>query len=232
MILEKQVSYVLRWRDILMKEGLLPSITRALSFIRWAFYRNERLYFYRSVVADQATESYCIAEPDGFSLKVITDTTQVKKLMADGLQLDSFLLANDKRLRNGAIALCIFKEKDLVYMSWLAITREGKDAVTDIPLPVDFAAGEACVGRTFRNPKHWRSSGGFTYFMHVSISHYLQQRGYKAFIFIVDESNTIMINTMFKRTGMKPLRRVRYIKLLWWQYWRESSLDNSNPAAA
>jgi hypothetical protein len=109
-------------------------------------------------------------------------------------------------------------------MSWLAMTKKAMDAVTDIPIPVDFAAREACVGRTFRNPKHWRASGGFTYFMHTSISYYLQQRDYKAFIFIVDENNLIMINTMFKRMHMKPHRKVRYKKMLWWEYWQESNL--------
>ncbi len=223
MVLEEQISYITRWWDILKKEGLLTSINRAFSFIKWLIYRNETLYLYRSTVAGNEAKLDSIDEPEGYTFKIITGIDQVKKLIDDGFQLDSFLLANDKRLRHGAIALCIFKEKQLVYMSWLAMTEKATNAVTDIPISIDFAAKEAYVARTFRNPKHWRTSGGFTLFMHFSILRYLRQRDYKTFLFVVDKNNLIMINTMFKRMHIKPHRLVRYKKLLWWEQWRESN---------
>jgi hypothetical protein len=93
---------------------------------------------------------------------------------------------------------------------------------------VDFAAGETYTGWTFKSPKHWRASSGFTSFMHSSIARYLRRKDYKAFKFEIDKNNTVMINTMSKRSQVNPYRQAHNIKLLWWKYWQESDLQEND----
>lgn len=227
MIFEEQIAAFRRWCDILKKDGLLPSIKRTLSFIMRSLYRYENLYLYCTSVEEEVARPYCKPKTAGFRFKAITRTAQVDELIADGFRFDFFLLANDRRLRRGAIAFCIFIEKQLVYISWLATNRRAKDAIAEIPRPVDFATGETYTGWTFRSQKHWRASSGFTSFMHSSIVRYVQRKGYKAFKFEIDKNNKVMINTLAKRSQVYPYRQACNIKLLWWKSWRESDLEKT-----
>jgi hypothetical protein len=223
-ILEAQIAAFRRWWDILSKEGLFTSTKRTFSFLLRSLYRRENMYLYYTSVEEEASQPYCMPKTADFELKIITETAQADKLIANGFQFDSYLLTNDKRLQCGAIAFCVFVEKQLAYISWLATDKKAKDAIADVPRPVDFTAREAYAGWTFRNPKYWRLSSGLSSFVHYKRALYLQHKGFKTYKYEVNKNNRVMLNMTAKRSQAKLYRQARYIKFLWCKSWRESDL--------
>lgn len=225
MAIADQLAAFRRWQNILKGEGLLAAIKMTYSFLVRRFFAYDNLYLYRVILEDELNKPEYTPRIKNFSLKIITSNKQAEELIASGFNLDWFVIGADKRLRQGAVAFCIFVEKQLVYITWLAMNTQARDAIADIPRPVDFANKEAYTGWAFRSPKQWRSSGGFTAYMHFSIVHFLRQRGFKAYNFETAKKNTIMHNTLLKRLNIKPYRQAHNIKLLWWKSWWERDIQ-------
>ncbi len=227
MAIAEQVAAFKRWQNILRREGLFTSVKRTILFLVRDLFKYESIYLYRAILENEAQKPESTHKTKGLSLKIITTNKQVEELIASGFNFDWFLISADKRLHRGAVALCLFTERQLVYISWLAMNAQAKDAITGSPQPIDFSNKEAYAGWTFKNPKYWRIGGGYVD-MYFSIVRFLWQKGFKACHFEIDKKNTISNNTMSKRIHIKPYREARYIKLLWWKFWQEKEIQQLN----
>ena len=228
MAITKRAVYFRRWRYIFLTEGLFTSVKRTFLFLVRYLFKYESLYLYRAILENEAHKPESPHIKKDFSLKIITTIKQVEELIASGFHSDWFLTSTDIRLSKGAIAFCIFAERELVYLSWVATNVKARDAIADSPQPIDFSNKEAYIGWTFKNPRYWRLGGGFTAYIYFRIVHFLWQKGFKACHFEIEKNNTTMHNTLSKRIHIKPYREARYIKLLWWKFWQEKEIQQLN----
>lgn len=225
MAITGQIASFRRWQNILRSEGLFTSVRRGFLYFTRYFFRYEALYLYHIDVGNEVSKTEPAYRMQDFSFKIISTNKQVDELIASGFHLDWFLTNADKRLRQGAIAFCIFVGQRLVYISWLTINAQAMASISDIPRPIDFSNKEAYVGWTFRNPKYWRSGSGFTVYVYHRIINFLWHKGIMFFNFEIQKNNKILQNTMAKRLGIKPYREARYLKLLWWKFWQEKPIQ-------
>jgi hypothetical protein len=148
------MSVVSRAGQILHKEGLFPLLKEGMSFV-WHSLQSHGEYFvvdfrYRDqpAVADVRPKIACV-------YKAIEDIAEYDGLLAQGYRFG--VRKFPPRLKKGAIAFCVFVDKNLASESWAAANQRAKSAVDAIPYRVDFENGEVCVGASFTDP-HYRGN--------------------------------------------------------------------------
>ena len=147
---------------------------------------------------------------------------ELEELAGEGFSFQSRYLTFRERLGRGAIAVCIFVDRELAHMAWFAATKEAKVSLNEPPLIVDFSKNEACHGGTWTNPKYrgmrLAAYAGFKGF------HYLWQKG-----MVVSRAAAAKSNTASERSyavfGPRIYAEARYLKILWWKYWKEKQLS-------
>ncbi|MFC1903113.1 hypothetical protein ACFLX4_03495 [Chloroflexota bacterium] len=129
-------------------------------------------------------------------------------------------LSMKEALKKGAVAFCLFVERKLVTVSFVAIDG----AAVDGPWAGALSDKEAYLGWMGSNLKYRRLSGGLGVHVYFEIIKYLRRRGFNACHFTVRKRNTTTRNTIAKKTGIEPYGEALYLKVLWWKLWKEKPL--------
>lgn len=218
-----RLSLFARAKYILQTEGLITLLKRGFAFRAGCFFRYATFYVYEHRM-DGRSEADFMPRIRDFTLKIVSTNQQADELVADGFEPLSQGGIHRERLKRGAIAFCMFVERELCHISWVAMSKQAKDIGTVVPFPVDFSNNEAYLGWTAKNPKHLRISHGFSVYVYFQVMQFLRQRGITVCRFRVRKRNTIAQNSLAKKMGILPYGEGLYLKLFLWKIWREKPL--------
>lgn len=156
------------------------------------------------------------------ALKIVSTNQQADGLTADGLELRP---TDRDKLDKGGIAFCIFVERELAHIGWVAMTEEAKKSLDELPYQVDFSNNEAITTRVWTKPKY--RGMGLQVYSYFKRSQFLKERGIVAARAVIHTSN-IASQTAYGKFGPNLLAKARYIKILGWQFWKEKPLPRAN----
>ena len=209
-----------RAKYIFHTEGLIPLLRQSLAFLAGYFFRYRISYLYEYSL-EEGDEAEFAPEIQDLALEVVSTNQQADELAARGLDFRLQDSRASQKLAGGAIAFCVFVGRELVHISWVAGTQEAKESLREPRYEVDFANGEVCVGGIWTNPKY-RVMGLMTYGF-LKRSQFLKQRGKVLARASVAKSN-IVSQRVHAKFGARVYAEVRYLKILWWKFWKEKFL--------
>jgi len=210
-----------RGKYILRSEGWWAFIRQGFSFVRNLFFSYGNYYIYEKDLSP-ADEEIKFKPKIDCTPKVISKPDDFDELIAQGYD---FRAMNFRRkLEKGALAFCFFVGKELVHVTWLARNKEAKQEIDYLPFKVDFEAGEVCSGASFTDPAH----RGKRLLAHT----YCHVFRYSANDGIVKDRFSIDVNNIASQKAHARFNPVitgkgRYLKMLWWQSWKESPMEGT-----
>jgi len=211
-----------RAKQIFQTEGLIFLLRRGLEFFRVFQYGTYYLYEnYPSEVLKGRTEADVMPRIQNFTFRVVSTNQQADELEDEGLEFRSQVTKAREKLDRGAIALCVFVERELGYIDWNAFTEEAKKMVDPLPYKVDFANNEICDGGAWTNPKYRRM--GLSRYASFKEHQFLQEKGVVTNRYSIFMSNIASQRSVAK-FGPRMYAEARYLRVLWWKFWKEKPL--------
>jgi len=223
-----RISWLLtRAKTILQTEGLIPLAKWGFPFVLRSFVRYRTCDLYEFALDDvrKLNETDFMPKIDKFTIKIVSTNKEADELEAEGLEFRSQVANARKRLEKGAIALCIFVERELANIGWAATTEEARLILGAPPIKVNFANNEYVAAGWRTNPK-FRGKGLGTYAV-LKKQSYLWEMG-KVVERVVINKDNIASQTSYAKFGPKLYAEARYLKILWWIWWREKPLPQPN----
>jgi len=219
----------IRAKLILQTEGFVPLIRRGFPFVVERFFRCRTYYLSEHTVEDirKLNEADFMPRIDDFTIRIISTNQEVDELEAEGFEFLEFrspVASTRQRLDKGAIAFCIFVERELVSIAWVAMTQEAKDSLDEPPFRVDFAKGEVCGGNVWTNPKYRRMR--LSEYNRFKRLEFMMETGGVLWRRAIPTGN-IAVRIGYARIGPKIYAEARYLKILWWKSWKEKPLTNA-----
>jgi hypothetical protein len=215
------MALLLRAKEILQTEGLLPLLRRGFIFLAGYLFRYEHYYLYEHTIKER-NEAGFLPKMQGFTLKIVATKQQADELAAAGFDFGSRLLNERRGLDRGAVAFCFFIDGKLAHIGWVAMSQAAKDSFDSSPYRVDFAAEQACTGGTWTNPKYrGRGLMVYAYFKRLQ---FLWENGFKSSRNAVNVANAISLKAQI-RLGPRMYVKARYLRILWWDSWRETPVS-------
>lgn len=207
---------------ILRTEGSMALLRHTLTygaFLSRRVIRYNRSYLYLHDVRAREEEKF-LPRLDSWDVRIIHSNAEADAVAAEGFEdLRKVFVHSPESLRRGAIAFCIYVERALAHIGWLALTPQAKECVDRLPYTVDFANGESCTGGTYTVPR-FRGKGlmAYGYFLRFE---YLRRLGYSS------SRNAVRVNN---RASQKAHSRFnpeiygtgRLIQVLRWRAWSET----------
>jgi hypothetical protein len=154
-------------------------------------------------------------------LKIVSTNQEADELEAEGLQFRSHVSNSRERLEKGAIAFCIFVERELASIGWVATTQEAKDSLNEPPYKVGFSNKESCTGGSVTDPKH-RGMGLMGYNLWKRFEFLGQMDKVRDRAAVAKDNIPSQRATMRVRTKIHA--EARYLRILWWGSWKERPL--------
>ena len=217
-----------RARYVLKTEGLGVLLGRGFSYLRRylarKIFRSGSYYLYEHMTKERL-ESDFMPKIDNFTFHLVSSQQEAEKLAADGLDLLSQSVGVERKLEKGAIGFCFFVGQELAHEGWVALTEGAKRQVDSLPYHVDFLNNEACTGATYTKPKY-RGKGFMAYSYYKRLD-YLRERG------VAKSRNAVQIRNIASQKAHAKLEpsicaRARYLKILCWEFWRETPLTDAS----
>lgn len=213
-----------RAKQILQTEGFPPLVRRGFPFVVRRFFDYQTYYLYETALQEipkEQNEADSLPRTQDFTLKIVSTNQEADELKAEGLQFRSHVSNSRERLEKGAIAFCIFIERELASVGWIATTQEAKDSLNEPPYKVDFSNKESCTGSSVTDPKY-RGMGLMAYSLFKRFE-FLRERGR-----VRDRAAVAKSNIASKMGGAKVGSQIhaeaRYLRILWWESWKERPL--------
>ena len=219
------MTLLLRAKEILQTEGLMPLLGRGFTFLAGYFFQYGTYYLYEYSVKERNAADFMPKIQD-FTFKIVATNQQADELAAHGLDLSSHVINARQKLNKGAIAFCVLIDHELAYVGWVAVTEEAKKSLTHLPIRVGFSSNEAYTGAIVTNPKY-RGRGLMVYGYFKKLQ-FLRERGRIAVRAVV-ATNNVTVRQFYTKLGAKRYAEARYLKLLWWSSWRETPLIQVPP---
>ena len=208
-----------RAKQILQTEGLMAVLRRGLEFFRVFQYGTYLLYEgHPQEELKGKTEADFVPKIQQFTFKMVFTNQQADELEAEGLEFRSQVTKAREKLDKGAVALCIFVEKDSAHIWWDAFTEEAKQLIDPLPYKVDFENSEICGGGAWTNPKYRRM--GFSKYCTVKGIQFRKRRGIVANRYSTSTSN-IAAQGSAAKFNPEIYAEARYLRFLWWKSWKE-----------
>jgi hypothetical protein len=209
-----------RAKDILQTEGLKPLLRRGFDFVRAPLfqYGNYYLYLYQHTLKGR-DEADFMPRIQGFTFRMVRTNEEADELAVTmGCDFRRCFVDARKSLDKGAIAFCLFVKGEIAHIGWVALSEEAKRVIEYLPYKVDFSNNEACTGGTITIPKY-RGKGlmKYGYFKRFQ---FLREKG------IIASRNAVAVNNIASQKahakfGPKIYARACYLKILWWDFWKE-----------
>jgi len=177
------------------------------------------LYVHRLTQRD---ETPYLPRCDSWEIRVIHSDADADAVAAEGLEdVRKVFVYSPRALRHGAIAFCIYVDRALAHVGWVALTSEAKKWVDRLPYRVDFDAGEACTGGTYTMERfRGRNLMAYGYYLRLE---YMRQIGRTL------SRNAVLVNNVASQNVHARFEPEihstgRFIKLLRWNLWKETPL--------
>jgi len=213
-----------RAKTILQSEGFIPLVRRGFSFVTRRLFWYENYYLYVIDIQrrlKETSEVDFLPRVEDFTLKIICTNREADELEAEGFEFRSQVINARHRLDNRAIAFCAFVGQELANIVWVAMTQEAKDALDELPFRVDFSNNEYCHSDNWTNPKY--RGRGLAPYVVLKAEQFAVERG-KVVNRSVARTNNVPSNRAFAKLGPNIPGQARYLKILWWKYWKEKPL--------
>jgi len=123
-----------------------------------------------------------------------------------------------QRLDSGAVVFCIFKEKELASIGWVAMNRAAKDSLFQPPFTINFDKGEAATGGGWTNPTF--RGKGLAALIYCKRLEYCRDRGINTIYAAVRVNNRISLK-MHARFNPLIRGKGRELGILWFRSWKE-----------
>lgn len=210
-----------RGKYILRHEGWRTFIRQGFSFVRNLFFSYGNYYIYEKDLSP-ADEEMSFKPRIDCTPGVIAEADELDQLIARGYDFKAMNFR--RKLEKGALAFCFFVGKELVHVTWLAPNKEAKQEIDYLPFKVDFRAGEVCSGASSTDPAH-RGKGLLAH-TYSHVFRYLANDGIVRDRFSIDVNN---IASQKAHAKFNPVitGKGRYLKILWWQSWKESPMEGT-----
>ena len=210
-----------RAKNIFRTEGLKPLLRRGFDFVRPWFFRYGNYYLYEHALEERNEADFMPGIRD-LTVKIISTNEEADELAATtGFDIRRRFVRVRNSLDKGAIAFCFFVEGEIAHIGRVALSEEAKNTFDDLPYKVDFSNNEACTGGTETIPEY-RGKGLMTY-GYFKRFQFLREKGMIASRNAVSKSN-IASQRAHAKFGPKICAEARYLKLLWWKFWKEIPL--------
>jgi len=195
-----------RAKYILKDEGAVHFIGLAFSRLRRFVYSDKTYYYYEKELTEQDEFDFTPKIP-GATLEIIRTPEQFDELVDRGYRFGSWV--SKQLIGLGAIAFCVFVQRELCHITLAATTAESKKYVDPFPFKVDFHKGEVCIGNG-RTSNKYRGQGLFNY-MFSRLFHFLREEGKTTIKFTITINNIPSQNEVAK---FNPKRiKLRYIRV-------------------
>src|SRR5208282_1332824 len=112
------------------REGFIPMLKSlkndALRFFGSYLFHYADYYLYEHTIEERC-ETYFLPKVGDYTVRVVSSNQQADMLAAEGDDFRKYLYSARQALDKGAIAFCIFVERELAHVSWVALTGEAKN---------------------------------------------------------------------------------------------------------
>jgi hypothetical protein len=164
--------------------------------------------------------------PD-FSFKIISNIEEAEELERRGFDLIKQASRLRYRLKNGAIAFCLFHGTKLMHIGWVGMNARAKESITDAPYKVDFSR-MACIEVATTMPeykgknvsKYFQAYKGFLIYSYFKRVQYLTTKGIYIARYSILESNKA-IQWAAERYDTRVISKIRHIRILGFKFWKE-----------
>ena len=201
------------------------NVRAAFSFVR------DILFFYRTYHLSASTldDVQMSDEPQlrNFTLSMISSRLKYDTLISEGYDFKPWHYKFTRRLSKGAIAQCIFVEKELVYMSWIAINREGQKSLGEPPVKVNFTDNETITGDFWTRPKY--RGYGLAPYASGKRREFLKELGKTISKGAIRKDNVSSLKVREKRTTKGNTRiyaEGRHLNIMGCKFWTETPVNN------
>jgi hypothetical protein len=215
------------------QNGLGGLLKAAIRFSISPLYKSESFWL---TVIDLKEENHPEKYRPRIDLDKLTFKTISSNEEADALEIDGFYFRNTPTYFNhnltlyrrwldfGAVACCIFVEKELAAIDWAIVSRYTQEKIGAPPVRVDFNNHEALSRGAWVNPKY---------------------RGLKLWVYTASMRNLFLLANQFaikrgvvdytnhpgkgisEASGHKVCGTGRRIRILWWTIWKEHHFTTS-----
>jgi RimJ/RimL family protein N-acetyltransferase len=210
-----------RARAILQREGLIQLIERGFDYARRRLFLYGHYYIYEHT-PEERNEADFMPRIQDFSFRIVRSNEEADELAAAiGCDFRRRFITTRKSLDKGAIAFCVFVDGEIAHIGLIAFSEEAKNTFDFIPYEVDFANNEVCTGGTETVDKY-RGNGLMVY-------GYFKRFQFLREIGITTSRNAVNVNNIASqrahaRFGPKVYARIRYLKVLGWEFSKETPL--------
>lgn len=203
---------------ILKKNGIKIFLRNTFSFLVSFFYSQGTYYIYEKTLNKKEQYQFKPKIPDAY-VKMISRLAELESLTSEGY--DFKMINFQDKLMKGALAFCVFVNKELAHVTWVAMNDNAKREIDPLPFAVRFQEQEACSGASFTDPR-FRGKGLLSH-VYSCIFPYLKERG------IIKDKFTIEVNNIPSQKAHAKFRPVitgkgHYLKILWREYWKEEPI--------
>jgi len=127
-----------------------------------------------------------------------------------------------QRLNSGSIVQCLYVDKEVGHVIWIALNESAKKSFNDLPYTVNFNNKEMCIGNALTTPKH-RGKGLSTHATHLR-NQYLKDIGINKKITVIKKGNMIPLRVALS-VGNRVRAKAYYVRLLGFKIWKEAPVD-------
>lgn len=209
-----------RARSIYEHAGLIPLLQRGSTFLAKRCFQYGTFNLIERAIEniDNLSEADFMPRIDEFTFKIISTNEEADKLEADGVDVRLWPLNYREMLDKGAVVLCVLVGGELASTFWACMTDEARESLGEPPCKVDFLKGEAYAGGFITSPKY-RGIGLATY-NNFKMFQFLKEKGKIVSRHIAATENAVP-QWMAAKFGSKVYGKGRYLRVLWWQSWKE-----------
>lgn len=210
-----------RAKFILQGEGPAALLRRAFEFYIFSY---GHYYLYRVGLDPslELNEADFLPRIEGFSFEIVRSNEEADKLAeAMGHDFRKRFISARRRLDRGAIAFCGFSDGEIAHVGWMALTELARKSLFDLPLRVDFTRGECYFGGSETIPEY-RGRGLMGYNAY-RIYRFRRENGLETERYAISAGNRAAESAV-ARFARDPYARARFIRVLWWKFWKETPL--------
>lgn len=210
-------SIYFRGKYIISHEGWTSLLKQMFSHIKNLVYCHGT-YLISELDLTSSKETICRPRIE-CTFKSISNASELEGLIAQGYDLKVYDF--QQKLAKGALAFCIFVDKNLASVAWVAPNEEAKMLIDEVPFKVNYDKGEMCVGAVFTAPAY-RGKGLMPY-THTMIFSYLANK-HVVKLKASERVTNIASHRAASKLKAKNPAKGRYLKILWWHSWKEEPI--------
>ena len=221
MITSKMSQSLALAKCTLKNEGLATLLRRSFEF---GIFHHGQYYLYRNRLGtvEDIDEAALLPKSEGVAVYMVRDNREADELAeSTGHDFRKHDANARNRLDKGAIAFCAFVNGEIATICWVALNGRAMKALFPVPLKVDFAGNECYTGAAKTFPKY-RGMGLMNYIA-LQVTQFRKEKGIETSHYAIMAS-TVAAQRAVAKTGGKVYAKARYIRILWWKYWRVTPL--------